>query len=891
MTVRAAIASGNLTAAGTWGAVDATSYLNSETGSEVLTTAYSGTRSSAFTPGAITIDGIAVKLSVRTGTTGTISVNLEKDSDDSQVAGTEVTIDCADLPVAATADLNGGWIFFKFAAPVTLVGATAYQVAAKTSSSTQVSLFRDGTADNLSRFLRTTTTGAPAAGDDLIICGEKTGAGAETALVVTQDQTAATDYGAAATSLVTPAIAICDGGTLQSGVTAATAYVLKVSGNVIVYSGGTLNIGTSGTPVPSGGSSFINVDCVANVDFGLLVRNAGTWNEYGTKGFTASPSNHYALLTADENAAQTVIDSISDTTGWQVSDELCFSPTTRTSSEAESKIISTVAAGTVTLTAGLTNAHSGTNDANGDIRCEIGNLTRNVGIRGVSTTVQTYVVCESTAIVTLRYAEFQWLGSATVNKRGFNVNTTTGTFDMQYCSLHDFVVTSSCGIFTAVTSGSGITFSNNVTYNINANHFVNVATTGVHTVSGNMCCKNVGVTPILSIADAGMTLTNNMISASANFGMLLNETNGVIGTHSGNVVHSCASSGVSLAGSWSGTISSLRSWRHTNSTGEGGIAINMLGASASGRAIIDGLVAFGNQSQNIALLNGRVLLTNAVINSGATLTCPVGMRFGNGATNSNATVCELENCSFGATTAHATGDLGIWIISNPMVVMHNTTLASSTEVFFNSSTMSYGSYICSLKHDGVAGAHKTWKYGGRTTGAALEIDTAQFHTASPSLRMYPGVSGTKLESSTWEAAVASGATLTPSVRVRHSTTGSGDSASYNGSTRARLIVKKNVAAGIAADTVLATATSASDGAANGAWELISGTTAAVTDDAILEFCVDCEGTAGWVGVDDFACVSSNPNGMKYWSPQHAGPLALGLPSSGVSGFPLGRLVM
>jgi hypothetical protein len=66
--------------------------------------------------------------------------------------------------------------------------------------------------------------------------------------------------------------------------------------------------------------------------------------------------------------------------------------------------------------------------------------------------------------------------------------------------------------------------------------------------------------------------------------------------------------------------------------------------------------------------------------------------------------------------------------------------------------------------------------------------------------------------------------------------------------RARLIVKANPAAGIAADTVLATATVSSEGA----FELLSGTTAAVTDDAVLEVYVDCDGTTGWVNVDDWS---------------------------------------
>jgi hypothetical protein len=92
--------------------------------------------------------------------------------------------------------------------------------------------------------------------------------------------------------------------------------------------------------------------------------------------------------------------------------------------------------------------------------------------------------------------------------------------------------------------------------------------------------------------------------------------------------------------------------------------------------------------------------------------------------------------------------------------------------------------------------------------------------------------------------IASGGTLAASIYVRKSV--AGDGAAYNGN-QPRLIVRKNVSAGITVDTVLATAS-----AAAGTWEQLSGTTAAVTDDAVLEFYVDCDGTTGWVNIDDFA---------------------------------------
>jgi hypothetical protein len=77
-----------------------------------------------------------------------------------------------------------------------------------------------------------------------------------------------------------------------------------------------------------------------------------------------------------------------------------------------------------------------------------------------------------------------------------------------------------------------------------------------------------------------------------------------------------------------------------------------------------------------------------------------------------------------------------------------------------------------------------------------------------------------------------------------------------------LIVRKHPALGITADTVLDTHT-----AAAGTWEQLTGTTATVTADGVLEFIVDCDGTAGWVNVDDWTVTgNASPEGtMDYFN--------------------------
>lgn len=879
MAVLVSIATGNFTAAGTWGVVDATSYLNSETDSEILTTAYSGTISQAFTPGAITISHLAVKLSVRTGTTGTMSVHLAIAG--VEVPGTEVVINTADLPVAATADLNGGWILLKLAAPVLLVAATAYTVEAKTSTGSMVSLFRDGTTDNLSRILVTTTTQAPAAADDLIVTGEYTGAGTSNAFTVTMNNTATTDFGAASTSLVTPALAICSKGTLTFGVAASTAYYLKLSGNLIVYSGGTLNQGTTGTPMPATSTAIIQFDCGANVDFGLTLRNLSTSIKQGASKTVKT------MLNTDEAIAATVI-GVADTTGWAVADELGFATTTRTYSECEKKTILTVDSGVqITLTAGLTYAHSGT----APIAGEVINLTRNVRVIGASASLQAFIDVKPTANIDWDYIEFYWFGSATALKRGIDVATTTGNFLLNGVSIHDFVVASSLGISQAGVSGQSLsTFivSNLVTYNVHSHHVLSSQTTGV--------CKWEYITSILSadgngspnvyILDVGsywdniVAVGNARNNGSGGCGIWLQENN-VIGTVSNLTAHGCAGNGILIVALMSsGTISNLTAYRNSYR----GISFSSVAwgvpASSLAERIFDGLTLFGNAVAGFgsadhpqsASYPKYLTIKNLVANAGVTLTQPVGIQPGPGRGS-----WYFESCTFGVTTAHATADINLTAAGDYAIIMANCVLASATEI--GTPTNLRAGYIASQKHDQTAGNHKTWLYGGVITTDATDYTG---HTV-PSVRLTPNSASIKLWSARldmgWTASVADTGTLTVTVKVRKSVVG--DGAAYNGA-EPRLIVRKNIAAGISADTVLDTAA-----AAAGSWETLSGVTAAVTDDASLEFVVDCDGTTGWVNVDEFAASPvADSKGMKYWA--DGAPVVAGDNTSGGGGggFPI-----
>lgn len=872
MAVRKSIATGNFTAAGTWGLVDSTSYSTSEAVGTTLTTAYSGCRSGAFIPGAITVEGIAVKLANRTGTTGTMSVALYNNTLTADVAGTEVTINTADLPAAATSLIDGGWIYFKFASPVLLLVANSYSVEAKTSSASQVSLWRN-TGTDIARALVTTTTGAPAAGDDLIIAGEYTAASTSATYTITMDNTASTDFGAAATSLVTPAVAICSKGILNYGVAASTNYLLKVSGNIMVFIGGEFNIGTVGAEIPRNSTAELLLDIATNVEYGIVVRS-GTFRAQCLSR-TSGKNIVQCKLNTDEAIASTSLGVDTDT-GWLDNDQIAVASTTRTIADCELGALNG-AAGASTLTVdgfagaggGLAVAHSGTTGT----QAEIINITRNIKIHGTSITLQGYILCNSAAIVDWDWAEFYFIGSANSSKRGIELQqTSAGSIAINYCSFHNCEVASSIALSINGASRSA-TVSDCVFWKNNASSIIQTATSGADTITNCTSILTISSGPTdwsFNFGDVGSTITGiTVVGNAANNvrtigGIEISEAAGIVGTISNITGHSCASSGVSIEQIPIGTISNITAWRNNND----GLTIADLGSDF----VLDGIIVFGNVDSDIGVRRAGTVqaclhnpeLKNITSNAGTTFTSPIGL-----SCYTSYGQMRISDSSFGATTTHSTGDI---VCTRFMEVnCQNTLMASSTEVATQSTLADSESFISSQKHDQTTGNHKMWmKYG------TITIDTSIYDT-TPSVRMTPNNASNKLSTKIrpFCVAVNSGGAVTVSVKVRESVVG--DGTAYNGN-RIRLMVKKNVAAGITADTLLATATVASVGA----FETLSATTGTVTDDTILEFYPECDGTTGWINFDTWtATPTADTKGNKYW--RDGSSFAYGDNSSGGGG--------
>lgn len=802
MATKISRATGNFTAAATWQIARAEGYVDSEANSTAISTSVLTTPN--FTPGFVVISGVLLKLAARASSpTGTFTVTLRNTSISSDLGS--VTVNISDL------DSGGlGWVFFKFSSPISTMPANTHAIKVVCSDTgSQVTLYRSSTSNDFSKILCENQTSAPASTDQLIIVGEYTGAGTSNAFTVTMDNTATTTWGA--TSFV-DSIAVGALGTLTCGVTASTAYYLKYAGKFTVSSGGTVNFGTSGSRMPSTSSLTVEIVVASNVDSGLVCQNGSTFNAYGN-----SITAYQTLLNTDEAASATVL-GVASTTGWAAGDEIAIASTTRTSTQHEKRTISTVDSSTqVTVTSGLTNAHSGTSPT----QAEVIHLTRNVKIRGTSASLQGYVWFDDTSTVVCDSVQFKWLGSATTNKRGVDIQTTTGSCTITGCSFHEFSVASSQFIYVLGAASNNISIANSVFWSC-ASTGMNLETTTGSTLSlSNLTMIGAGATGF-TFSDVGWSCSNLIAASCVSHGFVFSESfKNYTGTLSGLTSHSNGGLGFSISSSGHGTISTIASWRNTSR-----------GMDLSGYdMLLDGVTVFGNTTSNIALSIGTgVVLRNVVSSGDTTFSTTSGIT-----TSGSESSTTFENSTFGVASGIKIAHTQDILFSQAcLIVLRDCLLASSTEITFSATLTSRSQGVFVQKHDNTAGLHKRiTAYGSAIT------ETTTFNTASPSEKLSPLSATVKFRSSVMRCAVASGQTVSISVYVRKNS-------SYNGASP-RLVMEANPAIGFDSDSVLDTHSAAAD-----TWQELTGTTATANDDGVVSFYVDVDGTAGSVFVDDFS---------------------------------------
>lgn len=833
MATLLSVATGNFTSSGSWALCDSTSEF--ESGTTQTTVSTGSTDSSAFTPGAITVDGVAIRLRSRaTSPTGTFTVTLRNSTDSVDVDS--VTVNVSDMPESTdTADgFDNGWIFFKFGSSHLLLAGKNYIVRLSTSSSSQIVVM--SSSGNLHRQLRTTTTQAPAAGDKLIGCGEWTGAGSITTITHTMDNTASTTFGSA--SFTTGAYTLNQGYTLTWGTSASTNYLLKIAGVMYITTGGAMTMGTAGTPMPSTSTAILDFVISSNLDGGLYC--AGTFESRGVTKTTIT------TVTSTANSGQPVV-NVADVTGWAATDEVLLTPTERVSSQFEVKAISSIATLAVTMTANLTNKHSGSGSASvpDAVRGHAGMLNHNVKIRGTSASLRAYIYFLKNCSATVRYTEMKWMGNQSTSRKWGVTWSLNSSPNIQYCSIYTYGFIGPSGTDFAI-----FYFNNNVCYDADSSAFRLTET---------------------SLSLAFEVIGNLIVDSGGNFGMLIPVVRGIItdnissGGHQSGFSFNAGGSSINYTKLGTGTFA--RNEAYCNGTA--GFEIQNAGISFG--TVIDSCIAWRNQSHgwylNWTILGvtwqschafgnsvGGIVINSSSINACLFVDCVFNgeTSFGQPRGVFGYVSCwyiplRFENCDFGQTIAHSSVDIGyntnvLWDLLLINCRFSTSPAFTALGTSSNFALTGHGSVIKFMKYNQTAGDHRRHtKYGGE------QSDSVIYHTNAPSVRMTPLDANWKFESSGKRKQVDSGGTVTVSVWVRKSSSGDAGGANYNGN-HPRLVMRKNPAIGLDADVVLDTMT-----AGVGTWEELTGTTSASSgDDGVLEFYVDCDGTAGWVNIDDWS---------------------------------------
>jgi hypothetical protein len=860
MATLVSVQSGNFLDASTWDVVNATSFLDSTgTGTTVTTTPTNGT---AFTPGAITISGILLQINDRASSpSGTFTVSLFNTTAGALVAGTTVTVNVSDLPITATrVGARGlGWANFKFAADVTLLAATNYAVRLSTSVASQIIMFTAATT-NWSRGLVTTTNAAPAATDVLIVCGNYTGVGTSNSYAVTMNSTSA--------SPVYGQIYIATKGTLSYGTASATNYILRFAGNMFVTREGSLIIGTLSVPIPQNSTARLEFNVASNNQFGLFI-SGGDFTSYGAE------RSADITLAANASAGATSVTLSSSPTGWSSGDTLGFASTTTNFGQSEVKNLTANVTSTTASIVALTNAHDGiiANYTQADVI----NLTRNIVITvGATTTLNTSVqITGYGTTVDCKYTAFLQCAGAALTNAGINIGTSAGNaqamnIDIQYCSMYQATpIASGLGVYlgTSIASNdSSLTFSYNSTYGYSGASITLLSVSGISTLiwTNNVFMR--GGTS--NISNWIGTNNNNVFTSGSGIGVTLN-------TYSSGTARCFPIGPNTLFQNWRIysnvgigaqfqvgtitvefgdpsylTITNLMCFRNAGNSVINFSNFDMFHSSS--QIIFDGAYFFGNTTclVNYLNINTKIIFENSYLWSDRAFQSPSAVFPQANQVPQYTDYLHFLDCGFGISPTGGSNTFSTSIFRSDFnrgggLMVVNPTFAGTVNTrntLYKGNQYSQGIQV--VKQNGVTGSNIIY-----TNSGNISSDSVIFRTSAPSVRITPAARYNMLSSPTVRIPVLAGESCTVTVWVRLSSTSDGQQ--YT-STPPKLIYRFNSMSGNLQDNIVATASST-----NGVWQQLSYTASSSALDAVLEFYVECDGSAGWINVDDWDTSSVN----------------------------------
>lgn len=802
-------ANGNWTDMTTWSVIHTASFLNTAAyGSYIPTTVgYSASWAGDNTE----VDGVYVCIGGRTGTTGTFTIILRNTTDNVDTAS--LTLNVSDVPASQYGTYTQNmWTFLKFASPVTMTTGKNFAIGAIATNASQLYLVRNSsTASTWAHAVRTTTQPAShGAGDYHFITGEWTAAGTRTDRTVTMNENSTTAY----SSLV-----VGNGGTLNYAINANTQ--LRLAGNLSVQSTGRFSMGTVANPVPSDYTAIFEFDCTANNQFAYYIYGNGKLELQGTQIRTTDR----ALLAVNAGVGATSL-TVDRTTGWKNGDIIRIAATDGTYNHHDTATLNADASGTsLSLTAGTTYAHLGT----APIQAEIINCAKNVIFRNNN---QTYRY----ACYSYNYSQIDWdwamLG-----------NMSSGTYNSHSASVNGSVIINNCGFNLAGIEGDNgaddnFIINDNVFYNPGAQaaYFSNTGTPTNAEIRRNWVLY-AGAAAINTLTGK-IPVTDNRIAGSYTSGIIMDSSGGAAGAiteFTGNICHDNYNHGFDLNNLYAqqniGTIVAFRN-RYS------GISFNWVQDIT-----IDSITAFENAT-TLSTAYGNIMTNGDTVGIDiGTLTLYGTITFATphgihliASGHFIATVGTANIYDHGAADLYWESTMRTCQLIIKKTTSFNTVVNAGSGRILNTRD----SFIKCSGYSNTPTAFKTWKQFG-----TFETDGSYYHDASPSQRVKPFAANKKIESGSHLIKVTSGNAQAITVYVRKSSVAAGG-ADYGGN-QPRLIVKANPNLGISSDYVMDTMTAGLNN-----WEQLSGSTPSPTADGVLELVVDCDGTAGFINVDDWA---------------------------------------
>jgi hypothetical protein len=831
------IASGNFSSSSTWAVINEQSFQGGIYGGLGYSLTTTATQTGTFSPSTnISVSHIGIRL-VGTGQGGTMTFDIFNVTSGAAVANSQVTVNRASLNFNF-GSASGSYYLIKLPTTISLTSGTNYSIRVAGSSGVVTTLVSNSNnvASTLHRFLVTTTTQAPAATDDLWVVKEIVTGSTTNEFTVTMDITSsATTYGSGTAGF--GGISLNEGSKLIWGTSASTNYYLRLNGNIWLSSGAWLEIGTSASIIPSTSTAILEFSGASQ---GFQQNGTNPTTGFSTYVSYVSvrgenPTYPYALLAADV-AANAISATTNVSTGWKSGDTIVIAGTNAVATGQDLRTLTADTVGTTMGFSALTNAHGGS----GDVVAEVVNLTRNVKIR--NSNASQGVMTLNNVLMDIQGCEIRNMGAMTITGAGiktfkynsfYNSNSmssaVTGVINLDYNCFYN------CNLFLIGPAGSTASAST-----INFNYFI--LATQASTSTATSILINPKFTDFIGNIASGL---NGTVGSAVGTGSLIFYTplttytdrfmGGIV---SANTVHSSVSAFGTQA------VTSLNVYDCTAyriSSSYPGFWIN-----SSWDVKLYNCNFYGNISTYGGLvLNGanNCEIINSNFRAGTTLTQTRGVY------PTSTTNCFFRNCTFGTGQTHSAADVVIFNVSAGITLtqltFENCLLNSPTK--FSTLTNLFGnSFVKLQRYQQTNNNHYIYT----AVGNAAQYDGVIYKTGTASTRLIPLTTTFKHKSPVKIMPVASGQTPTVSVWVRKSISSDASGANYNGA-QPRLMLGYSPSVFNytgQTDQVLATMS-----VGLGTWEQLTATipyTAYSTGG--FEIYVDCDGTTGWINVDDWS---------------------------------------